>query len=328
MKSIKTPVILAVIAVISVILFIPFLGYVDLFDWDEANFAEAAREMIVTGDYLTVQIDFEPFWEKPPLFIWLQAVSMNVFGVNEFAARFPNAVCGVVTLWALFLAGRKIAGNRPGILWAFVYAASILPQFYFRSGIIDPWFNLFIFLGVYFIAGASNTEFPKWWHFTLAGTFIGLAVMTKGPAGLLIFGLVYLVWLIIGRFRKLPSFRNLLLLLSSVICVGSIWFIAEIISGRFEIIMGFFDYHIRLLSTQDAGHGGPFYYHFVVVLLGCFPASFFIFPNLRSHLKDKGAAGSFGLWMILLLAVVLVLFSLVKTKIIHYSSLAYFPVTF
>ena len=56
----------------GLILFIPFLGRAHLFDWDEINFAESAREMIATGDYLTVRINYLPFWEKPPLFIWMQ----------------------------------------------------------------------------------------------------------------------------------------------------------------------------------------------------------------------------------------------------------------
>jgi 4-amino-4-deoxy-L-arabinose transferase-like glycosyltransferase len=56
-----------IIFVSAVIFFIPFLGSVHLFDWDEINFAESAREMIVTGNYSRVQIDFHPFWEKPPL---------------------------------------------------------------------------------------------------------------------------------------------------------------------------------------------------------------------------------------------------------------------
>ena len=65
------------------VLFVPFLGQVHLFDWDEINFAEAAREMIVTGDWLNVQINYEPFWEKPPLFIWLQACSKKILSELE-----------------------------------------------------------------------------------------------------------------------------------------------------------------------------------------------------------------------------------------------------
>ena len=61
------------ITVVSAVVFLPFLGNVHLFDWDEINFAESAREMLVSGDYFRVQVGFRPFWEKPPLFFWLQA---------------------------------------------------------------------------------------------------------------------------------------------------------------------------------------------------------------------------------------------------------------
>ena len=114
-----------IIVILAALAFIPFLGRVHLFDWDEINFAEAAREMIVTKNYLTVQIDFQPFWEKPPLFIWMQALSMKLFGINEFAARFPNAICGIITLLVVFNIGRKLRDNRFGILWVLAFAANI-----------------------------------------------------------------------------------------------------------------------------------------------------------------------------------------------------------
>ena len=85
-------------AILAAIFFFPFLGGVHLFDWDEINFAEIAREMLVTGNYLEPHIDYEVFTEKPPLFFWLQALSMNLFGVGEYAARFPNALFGVLSL--------------------------------------------------------------------------------------------------------------------------------------------------------------------------------------------------------------------------------------
>ena len=96
------------VVLIGLILFLPGLGSVHLFDWDEINFAESAREMILTGNYLDVQINFETFWEKPPLFIWMQVLSMKIFGINEFAARFPNAIAGIVALFVLFNMGKKL----------------------------------------------------------------------------------------------------------------------------------------------------------------------------------------------------------------------------
>ncbi|HEY9178202.1 MAG TPA: glycosyltransferase family 39 protein, partial [Flavipsychrobacter sp.] len=113
-----------IIAVIASILFFPLLGQVHLFDWDEINFAECAREMMVTDNYLQVQIDYRPFWEKPPLFIWMQVMAMKMFGVGEYGARFPNALVGVITLLVLFYAGRRIVNEKMGLWWAALYAAS------------------------------------------------------------------------------------------------------------------------------------------------------------------------------------------------------------
>ncbi len=186
------------LGIAAAILFIPFLGAVHLFDWDEVNFAECAREMIKTHDYSTAQINFFPFWEKPPLFIWMQVLSMKVFGINEFAARFPNALCGIVTVVLVFNLGRKLYDNRFGLLWALAFAGSLLPHFYFKSGIIDPWFNLFIFLGIYHLARytndytyASSSRFFNRSVF-LSSLFIALAILTKGPvAGACIRTLLY-----------------------------------------------------------------------------------------------------------------------------------------
>ena len=140
------------ILISAIFFFIPFLGSVHLFDWDEINFAESAREMLVTGNFSRVQIDFHPFWEKPPLFFWMQALSMKLFGINEFAARFPNAVIGIFTLLIFYFLGKKLYDEKFGLIWAVAYLGSFLPHIYFKSGIIDPFFNFFIFIGMVFLA--------------------------------------------------------------------------------------------------------------------------------------------------------------------------------
>ena len=79
----------------------------------------------------------------------------------------------------------------------------VLPHFYFKSGIIDPWFNLFIFLGIchaiYIVHDLGKSHI---WNAILSGLFIGLAIMTKGPVALLIFMLTYGIYLLIRRFRN------------------------------------------------------------------------------------------------------------------------------
>ena len=136
----------AVIALLYLAFFLPAIGSVHLFDWDEINFAEAAREMMVSGDWLNVTINFEPFWEKPPLFIWLQAISFSVLGISEFAARLPNVIIGFFTLLVLYRATELRYSGKAALTAVLLYLGSFTSQLYFKTGIIDPLFNLFIFL--------------------------------------------------------------------------------------------------------------------------------------------------------------------------------------
>ena len=316
------------IGIISALLFIPFLGVVHLFDWDEINFAESAREMITSGDYLTVQINYIPFWEKPPLFIWMQVVSMKIFGINEFAARFPNALCGIVSLLVLFNCGRKLRDTRFGILWVLLYGGSVLPFFYFKSGIIDPWFNLFIFLAIFQIYLYFEKPGNMLKHASASAFFLGLAILTKGPVALLVFMLTTGIFLLVKKFMVKIRLADLLIFVLILGVTGGLWFILQIIQGNYGIIADFITYQIRLFKTQDAGHGGFLLYHFVVLLVGVFPASIFalpaLFPSKFAHIKDH----NFYILMLILFWTVLILFTIVRTKIVHYSSLCYFPVTF
>lgn len=308
-------------------LFLPFLGNVHLFDWDEINFAECAREMIVSGNYMRVQINYEPFWEKPPLFIWLQVLSMKMFGINEYAARFPNAVIGIVTLLTLFYAGKRVWNERLATWWVILYASCWLPHFYFKSGIIDPLFNLLIFLAFFQVYLLKDGR-RKVIHVILSGIFLGLAVLTKGPVAILVAGLAFLVYLVINRGLKGYQVKHLAAIGLFAFLTTSVWFGIEVINNGWGLVNDFILYQVRLLRTEDAGHGGPFFYHFIVLLVGCFPASVFLFQYNRKLQADSDAPGGFTRWMWIMFWVVLLLFSIVKTKIVHYSSLCYFPLTY
>ncbi|GAA3949785.1 glycosyltransferase family 39 protein [Chitinophaga oryziterrae] len=322
------------IAIAAAILFIPFLGAVHLFDWDEINFAEAAREMIVSHNYSQVQIDFMPFWEKPPLFIWLQAGSMHLFGINEFAARFPNAIIGIATLLCLYGIGRKLADAKLGLWWALAYAGSWLPHFYFKSGIIDPTFNFFIFLAIYCAFRITYATRPSRMAI-LSGIFLGLAVLTKGPVAILISLLTLLVYWICKKGKTGITLLQLGIIVLCTALTTALWFGYEILSHGWSFVNQFIIYQVRLLTTPDAGHGGSFFYHWIVLLLGCFPASMFLFSYIRGRKGKSIYSGSqsqeikdFKIWMWVLFWVVLILFSIVETKIVHYSSLCYFPLSF
>ena len=307
----------------AALLLFPFLGGVHLFDWDEINFAEISREMLVLNDYLKVHIDFVPFYQKPPLFFWLQVLSMKIFGVGEYAARFPNVIFGLLTIVTLFFIGKKLKDSTFGFYWALAFFGSILPMMYFKSGIIDPVFNFFIFLSIVYLYLTKETG--KIIFAVLAGLFAGLAILTKGPVAAIIIGLVLVVVWIKQKFRWFISPGYLVFFAFITLLTTSIWFGLETLKNGSSFMVEFTKYQYRLFSTPDAGHKGFPGYHAVVLLIGCFPASIFFFRGYNSKIAPES---DFGFWMKTIFWVVLILFSVVQSKIVHYSSLNYFPIAF
>ena len=315
------------IALVAAILFIPFLGNVHLFDWDEINFAESAREMIASGNYFSVQINFNRFTEKPPLFFWMQVVSMKLFGINEFSARFPNAICGIITLVVLFRIGKQIFNEYFARIWVMVYLGTFVTFLYFKSGIIDPWFNLFIFLAIYhFYSLTTMLQVNRMKHLVLTGVFLGLAVLTKGPVAILIALLTYVVVVVLNRFRFFINGKEFIAIFVTTLLVCFAWFGVDLIQNGPSFLIEFLQRQIAIFSTNDADHGEPFFYHWWVLLLGCFPASIFFMKGMFIQM-ERNEQKMFKQWMGILFWVTLLLFSIVKTKIVHYSSLCWFPLT-
>ncbi len=324
-------------ALIAGLFFLPFLGGVRLFDWDEINFAEIAREMTLLDDYLRPHINFVPFWEKPPFFAWLQVASMRLWGVGDYAARFPNAICGILTVVLLFRMGTKLYDTRFGLLWAGAYMGSVLPHLYFKSGIIDPWLNLFTFLGLLGIIFFQWKKddftgiilFRNKYLYLLGGGFLlGLGILTKGPVAYIIIGLVLFVYWIMHQFRFFINAGHFLYFTAMALVMTIFWYGIETWQHGPWFITEFIKYNYRLFSTPDAGHGGFPGYHFVVLLVGCFPASIFCLRGFGRTVQAFNYQRDFKVWMVILFWVVLILFTIVKSKIVHYSSLCYFPLTY
>lgn len=333
-QSLRTSLLLALL---GAVFYIPFLGGVHLFDWDEINFAEISREMLITKEYFRVYVNFQPFWEKPPLFFWLQSLAMEGFGVGEFAARLPNALCGIATLLLVYQTGHRLYHHRFGLVWALTYFGTVLPFLYFKSGIIDPWFNFFIFAGIYhfilFYWKKDGFELTlphsQWRYLFLGGFWIGMGILTKGQTAYLIAVLTMGVYWVSQRFRMYVSVPQFLFFTLAAAIVMLTWYGLETWKNGTWFIEEFNKYQYRLFSTPDAGHKGFPGYHFVVLLIGCFPASIFA---LRAFWKMPAESfryrDDFRRWMKYLFWVVLLLFTIVKSKIVHYSSMCYFPLTY
>lgn len=319
------------ISLLALLVFLPGLGLTPLFDWDELNFAESAREMNLTHQTVYVQVGFEAFWEKPPLFIWLQRLFLVLFGNHTFIYRLPNALAGIATANLAYHIGCYLGRRTLGVFWAMAMALSFAPLMYFKSGIIDPVFNLFIFLAVwhwYRITRSDSEESRPHWHYLLVGVFIGLAVLTKGQVALLLLGLVVLIVTVYrGRWQDIFSFRIFITIGTAVFIIG-LWVWQVYLELGPQFFESFIAYQLELAKGQIPWHNQPWFYHILVLLFLCFPSSALALPYLFNRGEEEFTLESWHAFMRTLFWVVLVVFSLVTTKIIHYSSLCWFPLTY
>jgi 4-amino-4-deoxy-L-arabinose transferase-like glycosyltransferase len=330
-KTISDRVILASIAIFSALFFLPFLGSASLFEGLELFFSESAREMVVTNNFIGVQINFRPLTGAAPFFIWLQAISMKVFGINEFAARFPNAICGIISLLAIFYIGKRLLNNTFGVIWVVFFCSSFLPMFYFRTATPTSWYTLFLFLSIYFIFEFFIAiQKKRKFRFLLLGAIsIGLGALTKGIAVIFLLGLIVFIYLSIKMFKtKVKLVHVFWFIIVSLVFVG-VWLLVQILMGNHASVTAFLKYQVEHIYNLIKGREGFFLFHIIVVFLGIFPASIFAINIFKRQLKDdREPLHEFKNWMIISFWTIIVLFTLVRNNLVQYSSLCFFSLTF
>lgn len=264
------------IAIVAGCLFVPFLGAVPLFIPGETDLASAAREMLASGRYALAQSGSQPAYDIFPLFVWLQAGSMSLFGVSDFAARLPNAIIGIFTLLTIYAIGKKQEDSNLGIWWALVYAGSWIPHLLFKSGLAAPLFNYFIFLSVYLAYRIAYTAKPFRMS-AVSGLCLGLAVLTNGPAAIVISLLILLVYWITSKGKTGIRLAHVAILLLVACLPLAFWLVCAGFREGWASAGNFCSYQLRLLP--DMFIRGPFYYW--TLLPGCFPMSIFLFSYLQ-----------------------------------------------
>ena len=169
------------------------LGSIPLLDPDEPVYAETAREMIQFNDYLSPRIYNEYWFDKPPMYYWLVAGSMHVFGDSEFAARFPAAVMAFLTVIMLYCSVTRLFNEKAGFWSALVLATSV--QFFYlgKAAVTDTTL-------VFFLTGALLCYLHK--KYWLMYVCMALATVTKGPIGIVFPGaIIFLHILCTGQWR-------------------------------------------------------------------------------------------------------------------------------
>ncbi len=309
---------------------------VPLFDLDEAVFAEATREMLETGDWITPQYNGADRFDKPILFYWLMAAAFTVFGVGEFGARFWSGAFGVGLVALVILFGWRRLGPRVGLLSGLVVATSLEVVVLAHSAITDMVLMFFVTAGVLaWFAAVQATDARTRMDAALIGSAaLGLAVLTKGPVGIVLPGLILLVFLALrGGMRatlaSLPWARMVLVFA----LVAAPWYALELHERGWAFIEGFLLKHnVQRFTGVISGHSGPVFYYLPVVAVGLFPWTAFAFPALRwawpsgwRGLRGPTDREAVGLLLLVWVGVVFVFFSAAGTKLPNYVASLYPP---
>jgi 4-amino-4-deoxy-L-arabinose transferase-like glycosyltransferase len=329
-----------------------------LIDRDEPRFAEASREMTERGEYVVPRFNNQLRLDKPPLAYWAQAASYRIFGENDFAARFPSALAAALTALSIFAWGARMGGEKVGWWAAIIFTLSLQTFLHAKAAVADMWLVLFMTIahwsGFELIqrptpinreqafnsdksrAGVQRSTLnqgaaaskPPWaiWKspFFVFYSALALGFLAKGPIAwtpLLTVSAVIIYardWSLARRFKFLPG---ILLTLAVV----ALWGIPALIQTHGEFFTVGIGRHVigRSLATME-GHGAnslgmyllllPFY--FVTVFVSFFPWSIKL-PWLTKNLWRR--RDSIDNYLITGVAIIFVIFSLIKTKLPHYT---------
>ena len=194
------------------------LGFYPLIDPTESRYAEMARKMLETGVWVTPQIGYNvPFWGKPPLAVWLNAFSLGIFGINEFASRFSALLLCVATIWMV----HRLTKARPEQPIGFTAPAILsgMVLFFVMAGSVamDQCLTMGVTLALVSFWLALHTTKSYYGYLFFIGLSIGL--MSKGPIAVVLVGIPVGLWTLIRNewgavWRKLPWIKGSLLMLA------------------------------------------------------------------------------------------------------------------
>jgi 4-amino-4-deoxy-L-arabinose transferase-like glycosyltransferase len=280
---------LALLLALCALLFFLGLGTLGLTDRDEGSNAEAAREMVASGDWITPTLNGAPRFAKPILIYWLISVSYLAFGVSEFTARLPSALFGTLLVLMQYAFATRMFGPTVGLRAALMLLLNIEVLAIGRMVLTDMVLVFFTTLSIFcFFLAASPPAVEgraKRWYW---GFYIGmaLATLTKGPVGVLVPLLAVIPYLLLtGRWREVARECRLLPGTAVFLLIAAPWYATMFLlhgAGYAESARG--DTLTRF-SSVIGGHGGTILFYIPILFLGFFPWSGFLPAALYDALK-------------------------------------------
>ena len=300
-----------------------------LIDRDEPRFAEASREMRQSGDFLVPTLNGEYRFDKPPLVYWGQVIAYDLLGENDFAARLPSVLCAASTALATWIFASRAFGPSTGI-WAGLILASCLQLFiHARAAVADMPLLLFFLVATW--SGWERLGEPSskfwWWIYYLS---LALGFLAKGPVALLPILFAPLHAFLCGyRYHCKPA--SMLLGGLVVLSVIGIWGIPAAFATHGEYLEVGLGKHVLQRSLQPMeSHGVPGFIGYLLFLPFYPVASFFSFlpwciflPLCAKRLRLQRDSDEN--YLLGVIAVVLLVFTMVQTKLPHYVLPAYPP---
>ncbi|MCL5260172.1 MAG: glycosyltransferase family 39 protein [Gammaproteobacteria bacterium] len=249
---------------------------------DSARYAEIPREMLQSHDYLIPHLNNLKYFEKPPLFYWLQVFTIKAFGFNNWSVHAVNALFGVFSCLLLYFAGRKLFDRRTGILASLILATNVL--FFSMTRIVTIDMTLTTFLSASLFSFILATRNKSKIYLYAMYFFAALAALSKGLIGIVFPCMIIFVWVaILHEWRSLKNyvlFGGILLFLF----IAVPWHILVQLKNHDYFNFYFINEHFKRYLTDYAGRAHAFWFFPVALLAGLFPWVFFLFAAIKYHL--------------------------------------------
>ena len=292
----------------------------------ESNYALTAKEMVLSGDWVSPQIYGHYWYDKPIMFYWLTALGFKLFGFTEFAARFFPAVFGLLGLGLVCYGGYRLYNEKVGFYSGVLLLSSV--EFFLISKSIITDAVLFFFFSatlLFFYLGYSENR-PLFWYLMYASA--GLAVLTKGPIGVLLPGLIITLFLLWQRdWRVLTRCK---LVSGTALCalVAAPWYAAMYALHGSDFINNFFGVHNFLRATvSEHPRDNVWYYYLLVNTLALFPWSALVPLCIWRRWRSGAGFTTSEKFLLLWAAVVFFFFQAMATKYITYTYPLLFPMS-
>ncbi|MBV8147635.1 MAG: glycosyltransferase family 39 protein [Candidatus Eremiobacteraeota bacterium] len=318
-------------AVAAALITIPGLGSGTLWDNSETAYAEVAREILLTHDWLVMHFNLVPYFVQPPLYFWLGAIFASLWGATSFAFRFPSALATIVLGGIVGYAVARQAGTRVGIYASIILSSSLMQAVIGRLAIMDALLDLAVALTIFWWFRGLQTGRDR--NFIYGAVAAAAGFLAKGlvaPVIALLVIVPFFLWNLRYESTHAPSARAWILGLLSFAAVALPWPAA--VYSRYD---GFFLHQLIGVYTVSRYTGvienqsGPLWYYLPVIILGFFPWIAFLpmavvygITCLRSGIRDRANGSLFRLAFVWSVAPLL-FFSFAGTKLPNYLALEF-----